>query len=101
MRHIDWAFGAATLHLVAADDQPVRLAGVGLEPPAGGVPVPLVEIALNREGRTGRSPNAQNRQYAASSRLRLVEAVETDETEQPAEAGKDGAKDGRTAGSVG
>ena len=74
-RRIDWRLGNAVLQLLAPEDEPVHLIAVV---PAGAaasssLPVPLVEISLNREGRTGRSPNAQNRQYVASARLRLVD----------------------------
>ena len=73
--HIDWSFGDGRLRLLADDHAPVRLIGLGSDDVAlaGPAVAPLVEIALNREGRTGRSPNAQNRQYAASARLRFVD----------------------------
>lgn len=77
---IEWSFGdTATIRLSVGPDEPVQLLGLGqstvlLDPQTERIP--LVEISLDREGRTGRSPNAQNRQYVASARLRLVDQRE-------------------------
>lgn len=72
---IAWTAGNVLATLQTESDQPVRLEQLTLTSARRRIerPVPLLELALDDEGRVGSSPHAQHRNYAATSRLRYVE----------------------------
>ncbi|MBA8793584.1 alpha-galactosidase [Friedmanniella endophytica] len=77
-----WPVGEAVLRLRLTADAPAALLSFGpATPEAGTRAAPLVELAVDREGRVGNSPNAQHRRYAATARLRPVRQTETTEGE--------------------
>ena len=78
---LEWPIGSATIRLGISADEPVRV--IGVDPPDADIgadrpaAIPLVELELGAEGRTGSSLNGQHRLYAASTRLRYVTHQET------------------------
>ncbi|HVX47219.1 MAG TPA: glycoside hydrolase family 36 protein [Mycobacteriales bacterium] len=72
---IAWTAGNVLATLQTESGAPVRLEQLTLAAARRRIEraVPLVELALDDEGRVGSSPHAQHRNYAATSRLRYVE----------------------------
>jgi alpha-galactosidase len=69
MTSLQWSPPGLTVHLRISEDAPVHMCGLGSE--AGGG-VPLVELDIAGEGRTGNSAGVQHRPYAASLALRYA-----------------------------